>query len=89
MSIQFSFNYSHWPFVEVDFNQESLEQRISESLKADLVDWANRMDSAFNYATGFTNPRLRDQLNREYIELSKRLTEEGIENYMDPWWNED
>lgn len=87
MTIRFSYNYSRWPFVEIDDLPTSLAERITPGLKKDLVDWAKRMDRAFDYETGFTDSNIQKQLNREYARLSQRLKDEGVDNYTDAWWN--
>ena len=90
MSIRFTYDWSSWPFNEFDDDgNETVEALLSPELKREVEAWTHQMECQFDVMTGFPNSEVRDELNREYVRLSQRLKDEGIDNYMDPWWNHD
>lgn len=84
----FSFNWTLWPFVEIDGEPIVLElARISPKLRTDLVDWCEQMLQNFDELNGFKNPQIQAKLNQSYEELCVRLTDEGVHFAKSIWWN--
>jgi hypothetical protein len=85
--VEFTFNWTRWPFVEVDDDLPSLRMRLDASLQAELEAWALDFLDSFDERSGFSSSDAEDRLNAEYGRLCKRLEESGISFTTSTWWN--
>ena len=86
--IRFAYNYGYWPFVEMGLDGEKpIRERISASLTGDIQKWATEMMLVFDMDKGFPSAETKERLNAEYLALSQRLKDEGVDNVTDLWWS--
>jgi len=85
--VEFTFNWTRWPFVEVDDDAPSLRLRIDASLQAELEAWTLDFFGSFDESSGFSTIDAEVRLNAEYKRLCKRLEDSGISFTVSTWWN--
>ena len=84
----FTFNWSLWPFVEIEGDPIVSElASITPKLRADLVQWCDLMLQNFDENEGFRDATLQKDLNQRYFDLCDRLVDEGVHFSKDTWWN--
>jgi hypothetical protein len=84
----FTFNWSLWPFVEIEGDPIVSELAIiSPKLRADLVQWCDLMLQNFDENVGFRDATVQSVLNQRYFHLCDRLIDEGVHFTKDTWWN--
>lgn len=87
-SVDFSFNWTRWPFVEVgEPSSSNLKDQLEPNLISDLQDWCDFMLSNFDERAGFSSSQARARANKEYELLCRRLEASNIVFNPDNWWS--
>ncbi len=93
--IQFSYNYSNPPFVEMVIPEEDLDTSAIDYLLQSLPDTAQRirawnefMHQHYDYETGmFPSEEARRWADQEYVSLAQTMRSRGFKNvHLDMWW---
>lgn len=86
--MEFTFNWSTWPFVEIgDLQDGGLRSRLRPELVADLEAWSLFMLENFDERNGFSSEQAENVANDQYLDLAKRLRDENLAIETCVWWS--
>ena len=86
--VEFSFNWTRWPFVEVgDASSSNLRDQLEPELVSDLQDWCDFMLATFDERDGFSSSQVKARANHKYELLCRRLEAANIVVTKNNWWS--
>ena len=87
-AIEFSFNWTRWPFVEVDGSASiNLRIQLDPQLVKELHDWCDFMLANFDETHGFSRPEAKSTAKQEYERLCRRLEAAHLVVTKNTWWD--